>query len=176
MTSDDRPTLLLVDDEPDLLLSLQGLLRRRFQLHVADGAAAALEIIRSQPVQIVMSDQRMPRMSGDELLAKVAEIAPDTVRILLTGYADIHDVIRALNTGGLFRYLTKPWDLDELMEVLEDAAAQYQRTIRQRERHEQSREFTQDVVAFLKTLPESENVNELVRRATELDAAGDGRS
>lgn len=165
MTLDDRPTLLLVDDEPDLLLSLQGLLRQKFRLHVADGGAAALEIIRSEPVQIIMSDQRMPKMSGDELLAQVAQISPDTVRILLTGYADIHDVIRALNTGGLFRYLTKPWDLDELMDVLDDAVGHHQQTIRQRERHECSRQFTQDVVAFLRQLPESDEVNELLRRA-----------
>lgn len=170
MTSDQLPTLLLVDDEPDLLRSLQGLLRQKFQLFVADSGAAALEIIQSQPVQIVMSDQRMPKMSGDELLARIAQIAPDTVRILLTGYADIHDVIRALNTGGLFRYLTKPWDLDELMEVLEEAVEQYERTIHQRERHERSLQFTQDVVEFLRQQPESEQVQELLRRASDLAA------
>ncbi len=176
MTSDDRPTLLLVDDEPDLLLSLQGLLRQRFRLFVADGGAAALDIIRSEPVQVVMSDQRMPKMSGDELLAQIAQIAPDTIRILLTGYADIHDVIRALNTGGLFRYLTKPWDLDELMEVLDDAVDQYRRTLDQRERHQRSREFTRDVVALLRTLPDSDQVSQLLQRAETLLPSGNTAS
>ena len=108
MASDKLPTLLLVDDEPDLLLSLQGLLRQEFQLFVADSGPAALAVIESETIQVVMTDQRMPEMSGDELLARIARLSPYTVCILLTGYADIQDVIRALNSGGLFRYLTKP--------------------------------------------------------------------
>ena len=118
MTVPERPTLLLVDDEPDLLMSLEGLLRQKFQLHTAESAEAALNIVDEIDIQIVMSDQRMPGMMGDALLAEIASRSPDTIRILLTGYADIQDVIRALNTGGLFRYLTKPWDLDELLDVL----------------------------------------------------------
>lgn len=163
-----RPTLLLVDDEPDLLLSLQGLLRQEFQLHIANDGPAALEIIRAHTIQIVMSDQRMPGMSGDELLAQIAEQSPNTVRILLTGYADIQDVIRALNTGGLFRYLTKPWDLDELMNVLQLAVEQYRQTIARIDRHQQTQGFTDDVVAFLQSLPQSDQISNFIQRGITL--------
>ncbi len=168
MTTANRPTLLLVDDEPDLLMSLQGLLRQEFELFVANSGPAALEIIRSQAIQIVMSDQRMPEMSGDELLAQVAQISPSTVRILLTGYADIQDVIRALNSGGLFRYLTKPWDLDELMEVLHEAADQYRCTAQQVDGHLKTQQFTHDVVTFLQTLPASQAAAQLIQRGIDL--------
>ena len=168
MASDKLPTLLLVDDEPDLLLSLQGLLRQEFQLFVADSGPAALAVIESETIQVVMTDQRMPEMSGDELLARIARLSPYTVRILLTGYADIQDVIRALNSGGLFRYLTKPWDLDELMDVVRQAAAQYRRTAEQQERCRQTAQFHTDVIAFLRSLPESNSVDELIRRSHEL--------
>jgi response regulator RpfG family c-di-GMP phosphodiesterase len=163
-----RPTLLLVDDEPDLLLSLQGLLRQEFELYIANGGPAALEIIQSHTIQIVMSDQRMPGMSGDELLARIAQQSPNTVRILLTGYADIQDVIRALNTGGLFRYLTKPWDLDELIDVLQLAVEQYRQTIARIDRHQQTQTFTDDVVAFLQSQPESDQTANLIQRGITL--------
>jgi len=168
MTSDKLPTLLLVDDEPDLLLSLQGLLRQEFQLFVADSGPAALAVIESETIQVVMTDQRMPEISGDELLARIARLSPYTVRILLTGYADIQDVIRALNSGGLFRYLTKPWDLDELMDVVRQAAAQYRQTAEQQERRRQTAQFHTDVIAFLRSLPESNSADELIRRGQEL--------
>jgi len=168
MTSTNRPTLLLVDDEPDLLLSLQGLLRQEFELSVASSGSAALEIVRSKSIQIVMSDQRMPGMSGDELLAQIGQISPNTVRLLLTGYADIQDVIRALNSGGLFRYLTKPWDLDELLDVLLQAAEQYRRTAEQVDEHLRTQQFTHDAVAFLQSLPQSDAVMELIQRGNRL--------
>jgi len=155
MTVPEHPTLLLVDDEPDLLMSLEGLLRQKFQLHTAEDAEAALEIVDSQEIQVVMSDQRMPGMMGDALLAEISRRSPATIRILLTGYADIQDVIRALNTGGLFRYLTKPWDLDELLDVLNEAAELYRANQRQQARDEQSQRFIQQTMQFLETLPNS---------------------
>lgn len=172
MPSTTRPTLLLVDDEPDLLLSLQGLLRQEYQLFVADSGTAALKLFESETIQVVISDQRMPHMSGDELLAKIAEISPATVRILLTGYADIQDVIRALNTGGLFRYLTKPWDLDELLDVLQQAVVQYQRATEHEERQQRTQKFTDSVVEFLRSLPESDAVRRLLQQAQEIQDSG----
>ena len=70
----------------------------------------ALERLAKEPVHIVVSDQRMPQMSGAELLTQVREMAPDCLRILLTGYSDLDAAVEALNSGGIFRYLTKPWD------------------------------------------------------------------
>ena len=168
MSDSDLPTLLLVDDEPDLLFSLEGLLRQRFHLFTATSGHEALDIVKQQTIQVIVSDQRMPGMTGDELLAQVARISPSTVRILLTGYADIQDVIRALNTGGVFRYLTKPWNLDELLDVLSEAAA----TWTSRRNDEQARQeiisFVHDVTGFLGNLPPDEETASLLQRAESL--------
>jgi response regulator RpfG family c-di-GMP phosphodiesterase len=125
MPDDSKPPVLLVDDEPEILYSLVGLLRREFQLHTAENAKQALEILQQHPVHVIMTDQRMPEMTGAELLGRARTEYPSAVRILFTGYADIKAVIDAVNSGGLFRYITKPWDPDELIEVLHEAAAAY---------------------------------------------------
>ncbi len=171
MTIPERPKLLLVDDEPDLLLSLEGLLRQEFQLFTAQSGPEALQIVREQTIQVIMSDQRMPGMMGDELLAQVAKDSPATIRILLTGYADIQDVIRALNTGGLYRYLTKPWDLDELLGVLQDAVLLYSQHKRRHELNMEKVQFTRDVLAFLETQPHSDQIAGLIDHAGRLLAA-----
>lgn len=117
-----KPSILLVDDEPEILFSLQGLLRREFQLHVAESGKQALEILGSTPIDIIMTDQRMPGMTGIELMGEVRKRFPNSIRIVFTGYADIKAVIEAINSGGLFRYITKPWDPDDLLDVLRQAA------------------------------------------------------
>ncbi|MGH8354689.1 MAG: response regulator, partial [Pseudomonas sp.] len=81
-----------------------------------------LERLHSEPVHILVSDQRMPGMSGAELLAQARDIAPETLRILLTGYSDLDAAVEALNSGGIFRYLTKPWDQQEMAFTLRQAA------------------------------------------------------
>jgi len=168
MTSSDLPTLLLVDDEPDILLSLEGLLRREFRLFTAENGTDALQIVQAESIQVILSDQRMPDMMGDELLAQVARLSPATIRILLTGYADIQDVIRALNTGGLYRYLTKPWDLDELKSVLEDAVELYSQHQRREDLNREKMKFAEDILAFLQTLPISDEVTALIDRGNRL--------
>jgi len=168
MNSLERPTLLLVDDEPDLLLSLEGLLRQEFHLFTAQSGSDALQIVKNETIHVIMSDQRMPGMMGDELLAQVAKGSPATIRILLTGYADIQDVIRALNTGGLYRYLTKPWDLDELMEVLHDAAALYAEHERRLAEGTERIQFTRDILTFLKMQPQSDEITGLLDTGSRL--------
>lgn len=125
MTSTKKHPILLVDDEPEILYSLQGLLRREFELYTAESGAQALEILRQHPVHVIMSDQRMPEMTGVQLMHHVKETHPEAIRIVFTGYADIRAVIDAINNVGLYRYITKPWDPDELIEVLHQAAARY---------------------------------------------------
>ena len=126
MPDNRKHSVLLVDDEPEILFSLTGLLRREFELYTAESAKQALEILRQHPVHVVMTDQRMPEMTGVELLGRVRTEYPQAIRIVFTGYADIKAVIDAVNNGGLFRYITKPWDPDELIEVLHAAAAAYE--------------------------------------------------
>ncbi len=125
MNTANKHPILLVDDEPEILFSLRGLLRREFDLHTAQSGAEALEILHQQPIHVIMTDQRMPEMSGVELLRRARGEMPEAIRIVFTGYADIKSVIDAINQGQIYRYLTKPWDPDELCAMLHEACAQY---------------------------------------------------
>jgi DNA-binding NtrC family response regulator len=126
MNATNKHPILLVDDEPEILFSLRGLLRREFDLHTAQSGAEALEILRRQSIHVIMTDQRMPEMTGVELLRRARGESPEALRIVFTGYADIRAVIDAINHGQIYRYLTKPWDPDELVAVLHEACAQYE--------------------------------------------------
>jgi DNA-binding NtrC family response regulator len=126
MTANKHP-ILLVDDEPEILFSLRGLLRKEFELYTAESGAEALEILRRHPIHVIMTDQRMPQMTGVELLRRARGDCPEAIRMVFTGYADIKAVIDAINQGQIFRYLTKPWDPDELVAVLHQACDQYER-------------------------------------------------
>jgi len=128
-----KHSVLLVDDEPDILFSLTGLLRREFELFTAESGRAALTILEERPIDVVMTDQRMPEMTGVEMLSQVRARYPDTIRIVFTGYADIKAVVDGINTGGLYRYVTKPWDPDDLITLLHDAAAHHDRLIERRQ-------------------------------------------
>ena len=114
--------ILFVDDEERILRSLALQLRREYEVLTESDPLRALERLKSERVQIIVSDQRMPQMSGAELLAQARQIAPDTLRILLTGYSDLDAAVEALNSGGIFRYLTKPWDQQEMAFTLRQAA------------------------------------------------------
>src|SRR5262249_3091546 len=100
-------------------------LRREFEVYTAQSGAQALEILKRQPVHVIMTDQRMPGMTGVELLSRIPGACAQAMRIIFTGYADLKAVIDAINRGQIYRYLTKPWDPDELEAVLQQACAQY---------------------------------------------------
>ena len=121
-----RHTVLIVDDEPDVLDSLRHLFHRRYRVLTADGGREGLELLGSEDVHIILSDQRMPGMTGDQFLKNARECSPDAIRLLFTGYAEIQTVIDAVNKGGIFRYIHKPWDSDELEAVVAQAAEQYE--------------------------------------------------
>lgn len=129
MTTDVRHPILIVDDEPDVLFSLTGLLRREFELHTAESGEAALSILREHDIHVIMTDQRMPGMTGVELIGRARAEFPSAVRMIFTGYADVKAVVDALNSGGLFRYITKPWDPDDLIAALHEATQQYDRQL-----------------------------------------------
>ncbi|WP_248749903.1 HD domain-containing phosphohydrolase [Pseudomonas sp. MWU15-20650] len=114
-----KSTVLLVDDEESILNSLRRLLRGQpYELVLATSGAQALEIMASRPIDLVMSDARMPGMDGATLLAEVHRLYPTTSRILLTGYADLTTIIKAINEGQIHRYISKPWNDEELQLVL----------------------------------------------------------
>lgn len=120
-------TLLLVDDEPNILSALRRLCRGEgYTILTADNARSALEVMAANQVQVVLSDQRMPNMSGTEFLARARALQPDTIRMLLTGYTEIDSVIQAINQGTLFKFLTKPWDEAAILAHLREAFEYYE--------------------------------------------------
>jgi len=125
MAATPKHTLLVVDDEQDLVQSVKDLLRLDFRVLGAYRASEGMQILRREPVHIVMTDQRMPGMSGVEFLKSIKESHPDTIRLLFTAYADIDTVADAINQGSVFRYINKPWQPQELRGVLKQASEQY---------------------------------------------------
>src|SRR4051794_28097273 len=120
-----RHTILVVDDEADVVKSVKDLLRLDYRVLGTTRAAEAMEILEKEEVHVVMTDQRMPEVTGVELLSTVRGEHPDAIRLLFTGYADIRAVIDAINQGNVYRYITKPWDPDELQTVIREACAHY---------------------------------------------------
>src|SRR4051812_23363288 len=109
MVAPHRHCLLVVDDEPEVVHSLQDLLRFDYRVLGATRAAEGLKLVERENVHVVMTDQRMPEMTGIDFLKRLRGTHPDVVRLLFTGYADIKAVIDAINQGNVFRYITKPW-------------------------------------------------------------------
>jgi response regulator RpfG family c-di-GMP phosphodiesterase len=115
-------TLLLVDDEPSVLSALRRLYRGQgYKIEQATSAADALVLMQTQPIDLVISDMRMPEMDGAAFLEAVRDRHPGTVRILLTGYADINSTVAAINRGEIHRYIAKPWDDQDMLLVVSEA-------------------------------------------------------
>ena len=120
-------TLLLVDDEVNVLNSLTRLLRPDgYHLLRAESGEAALELLASNSVGVIVSDQRMPAMNGVELLRRAKQTHPDTVRIVLSGYTELKSVTDAINEGAVYKFLTKPWDDDLLRANIHEAFRHYE--------------------------------------------------
>jgi CheY-like chemotaxis protein len=126
MTETALPRVLCVDDEPNVLAAMERNLFGEFDVVVANSGEAGLDAVsRGARFAVIMSDMRMPGMDGATFLSKVREIAPDSVRLLLTGQADLESSIAAINKGAIFRYLCKPCPKEELVSALNDAVSQY---------------------------------------------------
>ncbi len=119
--------LLIVDDEPNVCDSVHDLLRREFHVLKAHSAEEGYRLMQQEEVHIVMSDQRMPQISGVELLTKVKARYPQAIRMLFTGFADLDSVIAAINQGHVFQFVRKPWQPEELQMAVHQAAAEYER-------------------------------------------------
>jgi PAS domain S-box-containing protein len=119
--SELRHTLLVVDDEPDVLDILQRMFQRRYRVLSASSGREALAVLRQQPVDVLITDQRMPEMSGIELVAAARAEGIDLTALLLTGYTDPEDIIAAINQGQVYRYITKPWDVNDLLITVKNA-------------------------------------------------------
>ncbi len=115
-------SLLVVDDEPYILNTLSSLLGNEFEVLTADSAEAAQDLFARRAIDIVLTDQRMPRLSGVQMLEWVRQHHPRTVRLLMTGFAELEEAVQAINRGQVFRYIFKPWHTDELLQILHQAA------------------------------------------------------
>ncbi|MEO0887244.1 MAG: SpoIIE family protein phosphatase [Cyanobacteria bacterium J06634_6] len=123
---EEKLKLLVVDDEPDNLDLLYRTFRRSFKVFKATSGAEALDVLERQgEMAIIISDQRMPKMTGTEFLSHTVEKFPDTIRMVLTGYTDVEDLVSAINSGKVFKYITKPWNPKKLKEVVLQAAETY---------------------------------------------------
>src|SRR5690606_34516678 len=111
--------VLYVDDEKNNLISFKALFRLKYQVFTAESGKDAIKILDEQEIHVIITDQRMPEMTGVELLESILETHPDPIRILLTGYADLNAVIDAINKGKIFHYLNKPWNEKELDQTIQ---------------------------------------------------------
>lgn len=144
--------VLVVDDEPAVCDSVHDLLRREFRVLKANSAQDGYRLLLEEDVHVVMTDQRMPRMSGVQLLETVKARNPNAVRLLFTGFADLESIIGAINQGHVFQFLKKPWHPEDLLEAIRDAAAEYDRLVSVSEENHLHREQIQQLtrrVTFL---------------------------
>ena len=156
-------TLLLVDDEEYILSSLKRLLRRDgYRLLACNSPEAALETLSREAVDVILSDQRMPSMTGTDFLRQVKDRYPDTVRMVLSGYTDLQSVTDAINQGAIYKFLTKPWDDEQLRANIAEA-------FRRKDIVDENRRLTAELQAANETLQGL--VAERERQATQLRVA-----
>ena len=117
----DKINVLFVDDERHILTALRALFRSQYEVFTANSGPEALDIVRREHIHVIVSDQRMPKMLGSQLLAQVKEISPHTMRLLLTGYSDMGSIMKSINEGEVFRFITKPWDNDDIQDIVRNA-------------------------------------------------------
>src|ERR1700732_4435254 len=133
MTISKKHTLLVIDDEPDVCDSVHDLLRREFKVLRAKNAEEGIKLMQENEVHIIMTDQRMPKVTGVELLSRIRVGHPHAVRMLFTGYSDLDSIIAAINQGHIFKFLKKPWQPADLEEAVREAAVEYDRLVEQAE-------------------------------------------
>lgn len=154
MTKTKIHTLLIVDDEADVCDSVHDLLRRHYTVLKARSAEEGLRLLRENIVHIIMTDQRMPKVSGVEMLKSIPNGHPQAIRLLFTGYADVDSIIAAINQGHIFKFLKKPWQPEELEQAVHEAAAEYDRLVCMTEMLESLRleqQHMRDRIAALET-------------------------
>lgn len=145
MAAAAKHCLLVIDDEPDVCDSVHDLLRREFRVLKATSAQEGYRLLQEEEVHIIMTDQRMPSITGVELLASVKAKKPQAIRMLFTGYADLESIVAAINQGHVFQFLKKPWRPEELLDAVRLAAEEYERLIADVEANERLREEVRDL-------------------------------
>lgn len=150
--------ILYVDDEEHNLISFEATFRREYKVFTAKSAQDGIAIMRGNEVHLVITDQRMPEMTGIQFLEKIAPEFPDTIRMILTGFSDIGVIVEAINSGRVFRYITKPWDENELKMTIENAKQLFHLQINNRELmkslQQKVEEQEQTLRLFIRYVPE----------------------
>jgi response regulator RpfG family c-di-GMP phosphodiesterase len=146
-TTFKRP-ILIVDDEPEVLHSLKNLLRHDYRVFTASSGADGLHILENEVIHLVMTDQRMPEMTGVEMLKRVKNEHPGAIRLIFTGYAEVKSVIAAINQGNVFRFLSKPWEPEELMAVLRVAGEHHDHIVQRHQLMLELARYEQDCNQF----------------------------
>ncbi len=170
MNSQSNPKLkiLVVDDEPDNLDLLYRTFHREYKVLRAESGPAALAILAKEgEVAVIISDQRMPKMSGTEFLSLTAAQYPDVIRIILTGYTDVEDLVEAINAGKVFKYVTKPWDAEELKTLVSQAVDTH--NILKARTNELRRALSQEslLYAVTNTIRSAPNYQQMLQRIVE---------
>ena len=160
-------TILAVDDEPANLRMVERLLRKDHRVLTAGCGEEALEILKREQISLIVSDQRMPGMTGTDLLRESMKTSPDTVRIILTGYTDTDALIDAINSSRVYKFVSKPWDPMQLKQTIEEALRDYEKQLEQKR-------LVDDLVAFVQSHPslfiadsESEATGESINQVCE---------
>lgn len=118
-------SILYIDDEPDNLLAFKAVFRRYYTIYSAQSAEEALNILQQVQVDLIISDQRMPRMTGVAFFEQIRDDFPDVIRMILTGYSDVQAIVDAINKGKVYHYITKPWKMEELKVIMDNALETY---------------------------------------------------
>lgn len=135
----EKINVLYVDDEVDNLNAFKAVFRRDFNVFIVETAEEGVEILRNNEIEVILTDQRMPKVTGIEFLASILDEFPEAMRILVTGYSDIITVIDAINKGHVYRYVSKPWDNDDFKIIIEQAAEVYRL-------RKEKRQLTEDLI------------------------------
>ncbi|MCC7299299.1 MAG: response regulator [Bacteroidia bacterium] len=125
MEDQGKIRVLFVDDELHNLEAFKAAFRRDYEVHICLSVAEAMQLLESTEMHVILSDQRMPNTTGVEFFEQILELYPDSIRILITGYADIGIVVDAVNKGKIYQYIQKPWDNQNLKEIIDKAYEEY---------------------------------------------------
>lgn len=159
MSTKQKANILYVDDEPNNLVTFAAAFRREYNIFTADSARKGIEILMQKDIQLILTDQRMPEMTGIQFLEAIIPEFPNAVRMIVTGFSDVEVIIKAINTGRVFRYITKPWDESELHAIIESGLSHYNLEERNRrlieELNEQVIEHKRTMALFQKYVPAS---------------------
>ncbi len=132
----EKYNILYVDDEESNLRIFKTAFRRHYNVFTASSALIGFEILRTEDIHLIISDQRMPNMTGNEFLSKVYLENPLPIRIILTGYSDMAAIVDAINSGKIYKYITKPWEKDKLKLIFDEALLHFENSSEKSERNQ----------------------------------------